>query len=87
MGAPLATRTGGIPRQGPVELRRRRRSSIEASAAAVALLSAVLLALVLQPDPTSVAIGMVALGTVLMLAIPPARDLLGHRDSASLRRR
>lgn len=87
MGSPIPTaRTSGISRQGPVQLRRRR-ASLEATAAAIALLAAVLLALVLQPDLTAVATGMVLLGALALIVVPPARVLLGSRAGATTRRR
>ncbi|MDP1806382.1 MAG: hypothetical protein Q8K72_14505 [Acidimicrobiales bacterium] len=88
MGAPSTTsRTSGIPRQGPVQLRPSRRATLEAFAAGVALATAVLLALIVRPDLLSLAIAMLVMGTVLLLVIPPVRLLLGARASAPARYR
>ena len=85
MGTPTTTvRTSGIPRQGPVDHRRlqRRRTSLETTAAAtVAAVAAVLLALVLRPDLTDVALAMLLVGTTLALVAAPVRVLLAARSA------
>jgi hypothetical protein len=82
MGAPITTsRASGIPRQGPVDRRRlqRRHAPLEATAAVLAALTAVVLALLLRPDLGDVALAMLLVLAGGLLVIPPVRALLHAR--------